>query len=94
MGGNCGSWIVQRSPYIHMDKLLLVSSMPSLLEILDADLMWVLAVVNDGFDSLHGRAWLHPLLHPLSCYSFVVDLVVECKMTLNIFLVSLNWSLL
>ena len=51
----------------------------------------MLAVGKGGFNSLHGNAWLRPLLYPR--YWFVVDLVVKCKITLNIFLVSLNWSL-
>ena len=77
--------IVQKNPYIHMGKLLFVSSMPNLLQFVVVDLAWVLVVGNGDFNSLHGRAWLHPLLHPLLCYWFVFDLVVEHKMTLNIF---------
>ena len=73
--------IVQRSPYIHMHKLFFVPSVPSLL----VDLVWVSAVGKVSFNSLHGPAWLRPLLQPLSCYWFVVDLVVEPKMTLNVF---------
>ena len=38
-----------------------------------------------SFDSLHGRAWIRPLRQSLSRYWFVVDLVVERKMSLNIF---------
>ena len=68
-----------------MGKLLFVSSTTSLLQFVIVDLMCMLVVGKGGFDSLHGCAWLHPPLHPLSRYWFVVDLIVECKMTLNIF---------
>ena len=53
--------IVQRSPYIHMGKLLFVSSTLSLLQFVVADLVRVLVVDKGGFNSLHGRAWLQPL---------------------------------
>ena len=51
--------------------------------------IWVrtLVVGKSSFDSLHEGAFLHPLLYPLSHYSFVVGLVEESKMTLNI-----SWS--
>ena len=68
-----------------MGKLLYVSSAPSLLQFVVVDLMWVLAVGNSGFYSLHGCGWLYPLLHSLSRYCFVIDMVVEHKMNLNIF---------
>ena len=55
--------IIQRSLYIHTSKLLFASSMPSLLQYVIVDLAWVLAVGKRGFDSLHWRAWFHPLLH-------------------------------
>ena len=45
----------------------------------------MLADGKGGFDSLHGRAWIYTLLHPLSRYSFVGDFVVQCKMTLIFF---------
>ena len=48
--------IVQRSPYIHMGKLLFMSSMPTLLQFVVVGLTWVLVVGNvvlilfmDGF---------------------------------------------
>ena len=68
-----------------MGKLLFVSSTTSLLQFVIVGMTCVLAVGKSGFDSLHGRAWLHPPLHPLSRCWFGVDLIVECKMTLNIF---------
>ena len=68
-----------------MGKLLFVSSTSSLVKFVVVDLTWVLVVGKGGFDSLHGRAWLHPLLHPLSHYWFLVDLDFEFKVTLNIF---------
>ena len=48
-------------------------------------LFFVLVVGKGDFDSLHGCAWLHPLLHLLSRYWFVADFVVQQKMTLDIF---------
>ena len=77
--------IVQRSPYIHMGKILFMSSTPNLLHFIAVDLTRVLAIGKGDFDSLHGCVRHHPLLQPLSRYWFVVDLVVERKMTLNIF---------
>ena len=68
-----------------MGKPLFVSSTRSLLQFVVVDL-----ISKVGFDSLHGREWLHPLLHPLSRYWLVVDLAVERKMTLKYFLVSLK----
>ena len=70
-----------------MGKLLFVSSTPSLLQFIFADLPRVMAVSKGTFDSLYLRARLHPFLHTLSSCWFVTDLVVEGKMTLNI-----SWS--
>ena len=35
----------------------------------------MLAVGKGDFETLHERAWVHPLLHPLPRYWFVVDLL-------------------
>ena len=73
--------IVQRSSYIHMGKLLFVSSTPSLLWFDVVDLTWVFVV---------GNPLSHYNLHTLVCGWFGCWTLNNSKY----FLVSLNWFLL